>query len=91
MNYLGHEDTKARRKALGSRTSQYAQPDYYPATEALDLARHDSTGMWMLNYPFPYDSTAVVKPFAALSHAAREALRAGGFVDQQRAVLAQDL
>ncbi len=55
---------------------QYAQPDYYPATEALDLARHDSTGMWMLNYPFPYDSTAVVKPFAALNHAAREALRA---------------
>ncbi len=55
---------------------QYAQPDYYPATEALDLARHDSTGMWMLNYPFPYDSTEVVKRFAVLNRTAREALRA---------------
>ena len=24
---------------------QYAQPDYYPATDALDLSRHDSTGV----------------------------------------------
>ncbi len=55
---------------------QYAQPDYYSATDALDLARHDSTGMWMLNYPFPYDSTEVVKRFAVLNRTAREALRA---------------
>ena len=55
---------------------QYAQPDYYPATEALDLAHHDSTGMWMLNYPFPYDSTEVVKRFAVLNRTAWQALRA---------------
>lgn len=53
---------------------QYAQPGYYPATEALDLARHDTTGMWMLNYPFPYDSTEVGKLFEALNRAALGAL-----------------
>jgi len=38
---------------------QYSDPDYYPGVQALDLAGGDTTGMWMLDYPFPYDSPAI--------------------------------
>lgn len=38
---------------------QYSRPDYYTRLAALDLARGDSTGMWALNFPFPYDSAPV--------------------------------
>jgi hypothetical protein len=33
---------------------QYSQPDYYNSVNKLNLSGGDSTGMWMLNYPFPY-------------------------------------
>lgn len=33
---------------------QDLQLDYFTATQALDLHGGDETGMWMLNYPFPY-------------------------------------
>jgi hypothetical protein len=38
---------------------QYSRPDYYPGTARLGLSRGDSTGQWMLNYPFPYDSPPI--------------------------------
>jgi hypothetical protein len=38
---------------------QYSRPDYQSGVARLDLSRGDSTGMWMLNYPFPYDSAPV--------------------------------
>lgn len=34
-------------------------PDYYNATNELDLHGGDETGMWMLNYPFPYEDDEV--------------------------------
>lgn len=34
---------------------QYSQPDYYAAVNELDLSGGDQSGMWMLNYPFPYE------------------------------------
>ncbi len=46
---------------------QTADSAYYSATERLDLSGGDQTGMWMLNYPFPYRSNAVVARFSALS------------------------
>jgi hypothetical protein len=45
---------------------QYAQPGYYQAVAALGLSHGDQTGMWILNYPFPYTSASVTKSFAAL-------------------------
>jgi len=45
---------------------QSSQPGYYQAVEALGLARGDKTGMWMLNYPFPYDKPEVAQEFARL-------------------------
>jgi hypothetical protein len=45
---------------------QWAQPGYMQAVEALNLSRGDQTGMWMLNYPFPYDKPEVAQAFARL-------------------------
>jgi hypothetical protein len=42
---------------------QYSQPDYQAAVAKLDLAKGDTSGMWMLNYPFAYDSPAVLDGF----------------------------
>src|SRR5678815_1200342 len=46
---------------------QYADPAYYEAVDALGLAGGDATGMWMLNYPFPYDAIAVKARFQAMA------------------------
>src|SRR5262249_55366021 len=42
----------------------------------LGLARGDMTGMWMLNYPFPYTRPEVKDHFASMSRALAQALRA---------------
>ena len=63
---------------------QYSRPDYYPRLAALDLARGDSTGMWALNFPFPYDSAPVAAALKRWAGAMATALRtpaAGGPVD----------
>lgn len=56
---------------------QYSQPGYYPGVAALDLARGDTTGMWMLNFAFPYDSAAVQTRFSAFAGALDSALALG--------------
>ncbi len=45
---------------------QNAQPGYYDAVAKLNLSDGDNTGMWMLNYPFPYDKPEVAQAFANL-------------------------
>jgi hypothetical protein len=45
---------------------QYAQPGYFQSVAALGLSHGDQTGMWILNYPFPYTDPSVAKRFAAL-------------------------
>jgi len=49
---------------------QTSLPGYFEGVDALRLARGDTTGMWMLNYPFPYDSAPVAARFADFTHAA---------------------
>jgi len=56
---------------------QMGDSDYVAAAAALDLARGDTTGMWMLDYPFPYDSEPVRRAFDRLSVAVAGALTAG--------------
>ena len=56
---------------------QYSLPDYYRRTGDLDLAAGDSSGMWMLNYPFPYDSRPVQAGARSLARALSQALDAG--------------
>ena len=45
---------------------QNAQPRYFQAVQDLGLSHGDSTGMWMLNYPFPYGKSEVAQTFASL-------------------------
>jgi hypothetical protein len=54
-----------------------SQPGYYADVAKLALAHGDSTGMWMLNYPFPYDSVRVQRKFTAMTHALLDALAEG--------------
>jgi hypothetical protein len=53
---------------------QSALPDYYNRVEALDLSGGDRTGMWMLNYPFPYQSAAPAAAYAKASIALADVL-----------------
>lgn len=43
---------------------QGALPNAYARIDALGLANGDQTGMWMLNYPFPYENADVAGAFA---------------------------
>lgn len=45
---------------------QNAQPGYYKGVENLGLSHGDQTGMWQLNYPFPYENPEVVEGFKRL-------------------------
>ena len=55
---------------------QDAQPDFFKQTEALNLSRGDQTGMWMLNYPFPYASADVSRQVSILTQRLVEAMAA---------------
>ena len=43
---------------------QSSRPGYFENVKALNLSEGDKTGMWMLNYPFPYDSVDIYREFA---------------------------
>jgi hypothetical protein len=60
---------------------QMSQPDYYADVDSLGLARGDKTGMWMLNFPFPYDSAEVQRQFLLLCQSLSNALHASGETD----------
>jgi hypothetical protein len=55
---------------------QDTQPRFYADVDALGLARGDTTGMWMLNYPFPYANGDVKNLFSTMAHALGQALEA---------------
>lgn len=46
---------------------QYSRPGYYEGVNGLGLSRGDQTGMWMLNFPFPYDSARVEGAYRAVA------------------------
>jgi len=55
---------------------QDSRPGAYQAVLALDLHGGDQTGMWMLDYPFPYQDEAVSNAHRRVADAALLALRA---------------
>ena len=55
---------------------QNSQPTYYAEVDALNLSRGDQTGMWMLNFAFPYKDAQVKEQFSALSKLLAETLPA---------------
>jgi hypothetical protein len=57
---------------------QMGDSDYASAAAGLDLAGGDQSGMWMLNWPFPYDSAPVEAAWDTLSLALAGAVSAIG-------------
>jgi hypothetical protein len=57
---------------------QYSRPGYYDAAHKLGLSRGDQTGMWMLNYPFPYADAGVQERTTRFTKALAAALAARG-------------
>jgi hypothetical protein len=55
---------------------QYSQPGYYAGVAGLELAHGDTTGQWMLDYAFPYDSAPVQQAVRRLATALGQALDA---------------
>ena len=54
---------------------QDSQPDFYKKVDELGLSHGDSSGMWMLNFPFPYEKPAVAESFAKLRDLLLRALK----------------
>ncbi len=57
---------------------QNSDPTYYDEVANLKLSKGDETGMWMLNYPFPYSNAEVNKAFYDLSIALLTAIKSRG-------------
>ena len=55
---------------------QDSQPSFYADVNALNLSGGDQTGMWMLNYPFPYQRPEVQEQFAVVSKLLADAVQA---------------
>jgi hypothetical protein len=83
---MGTPETTGRSRADWTRTIlhehfhqwQDSLPDFYDRAAALGLSGDDHSGMWMLNYPFPYSDPATVDAFDAASHALVAAIDARG-------------
>jgi len=46
---------------------QYSRPDYNSSVSALGLSGKDPSGMWQLNYPFPYKRPEVAMKFKEIT------------------------
>ncbi len=68
---------------------QMSQPSYFKDVDSLDLSGSDETGMWMLNYAFPYESPPVKQAFHSLAALLHDAVltRDPGKYFQERAKL----
>jgi len=63
---------------------QMSEPGYFTEVEQLGLSGGDQTGMWMLNYPFPYESPKVAAAFASVSRELWQMLEKSSRRDRQR-------
>lgn len=64
---------------------QNSEPGYYDAVKGLDLTGGDESGMWMLNYRFPYGSAETSAAFDRLAAALAAAINAIGTDDEAAA------
>jgi hypothetical protein len=61
---------------------QTAQEDYYASVNELDLSGGDNTGMWMLNYPFPYEDKNVNAAYDSLKIALTAAIKSSDAINK---------
>lgn len=57
---------------------QSSSPDYFLGVQALGLSGGDESGMWMINYAFPYDSTSVDRQFMFMARKLHDAVLSTG-------------
>lgn len=69
---------------------QYSRPGYFADVNALDLSGGDTTGMWQINYPFPYKDELVAKSFRGLTDSLLAAYEAGNKADRAKTFAAYD-
>lgn len=76
----GYEPVEWRRAVLHEHFHQWqwALPGYYVRTAALGLSGGDATGMWMLEYPFPYGDVEAGAAYRSASAALLAALKLRG-------------
>ena len=67
---------------------QNSQLTYYADVNALNLSRGDQSGMWMLDYAFPYDKKEIQEQFAVLSRLLVKALDARRKLDRSEKLAA---
>jgi hypothetical protein len=53
---------------------QMSMPDYFSSVETLDLSKGDESGMWMINFPFPYNSKEAGEQIAVVNGLLNELL-----------------
>ena len=86
---MGTPETTGRSKASWLRTIlhehfhqwQFSVPNYFARVDSLDLKGGDETGMWTLNFAFPYQRADVIAAQSAASHALADAVAARGTGD----------
>lgn len=61
---------------------QYSRPGYFADVNALGLSGGDTTGMWQINYAFPYKDESVAKQFRELTDSLVNAYEAATKADR---------
>jgi hypothetical protein len=63
---------------------QYSRPNYFTDVNALGLSGGDTSGMWQINYPFPYKNAEVAAKFRELTSKLLDAYQAAGNEQSQK-------
>jgi len=63
---------------------QMSQTDYYDRVAGLELTGGDQSGMWMLNYPFPYGQTELSLRYSEIGEALADVLENGADAEFSR-------
>ncbi|MEO9871716.1 hypothetical protein [Ekhidna sp.] len=64
---------------------QYSSPKYFAEASELGLSNGDDTGMWQLNYPFPYQDSKVVRAYEIYTKALYDAVKSIGMDNWENA------
>lgn len=63
---------------------QNSAPGYFQDVAKLNLSGGDETGIWMLNFPFPYDSLPIIKQYEFYTQALHKTISSVGTKDYKK-------